>query len=62
MRNITVKGIRKSFSGRTVLAGAGFALSEGQRLALVGENGSGKSTLLKILCKRLKPATGRNER
>jgi len=58
MRNITAKGIRKSFGGRTVLAGTGFALSEGQRLALVGENGSGKSTLLKILCKKLKPDGG----
>ena len=58
MRNITVKGIRKSFSGKTVLAGANFALSEGQRIALIGENGSGKSTLLKILCRKLKPDAG----
>ncbi len=49
MRSITVKGIRKSFGSKAVLSGVNFTLSQGSRLALIGENGSGKSTLLKIL-------------
>ncbi|MFH1049239.1 MAG: ABC-F family ATP-binding cassette domain-containing protein [Patescibacteria group bacterium] len=58
MRNITVKGIEKVFGNKKVLSGVNFALSEGKRLAVVGENGSGKSTLLKILCGKIKQDGG----
>lgn len=59
MRNITVKGVSKVFGGsKTVLENVNFTLSEGRKLALVGENGSGKSTLLKILCGRIQPSGG----
>ncbi len=58
MQSITAKGIRKSFNGKTVLAGVNFALTEGKRFALVGENGSGKSTLLKIITGNLKADGG----
>jgi len=53
MRNITIKGLRKSFGGKTVLSGLNFSLSEGNRLALIGENGTGKSTLMKIMSGQL---------
>ncbi len=49
MRSIAAKGIRKSFNGKTVLSGANFTLTEGKRLALIGENGSGKTSLLRIV-------------
>lgn len=58
MRNITVKGVRKEFSAKVILANVNFTLSEGKKIALVGENGAGKSTLLKILCQHLKPDRG----
>ena len=58
MRSITAKGIRKLFDSKTVLAGVNFAISEGGKLALIGENGSGKSTLLKILTGHLIPDQG----
>lgn len=58
MQNITVKGVQKSFNSKTVLAGVNFTVSEGKRLALIGENGSGKSTLLKIITGNLRPDSG----
>ena len=58
MRSITAKGIRKSFGSKTVLSGVNFTLSQGNRLALIGENGSGKSTLLKILTGQLSSDQG----
>jgi ATP-binding cassette subfamily F protein uup len=37
-----------TLGGKPLLDGAGFGVSSGERLCLVGRNGSGKSTLLKI--------------
>jgi macrolide transport system ATP-binding/permease protein len=58
MRNITGKGVRKSFGGRSVLNDLNFSLSEGHCLALIGENGAGKSTLMKIMSGQIKPDGG----
>jgi len=57
MRSITLKSINKSFD-REILASVSFSLSEGKKLALVGQNGSGKSTLLKIVTGNLEPDKG----
>lgn len=46
---LRMEGIKKSFSGVTVLDEAGLTLYCGEVLALLGENGAGKSTLIKIL-------------
>ncbi|GHU04038.1 cytochrome c biogenesis ATP-binding export protein CcmA [Alphaproteobacteria bacterium] len=44
--------------GRAVFGALGFALSEGDGLALKGPNGSGKSSLLRIMAGLLQPAGG----
>ena len=46
---LSVKEIRKSFSGVEVLHGVDFDVRSGEALGLVGENGSGKSTSVNIL-------------
>ena len=43
-----LRDVHLTFGGTPLLEGAELAVSEGDRLALVGRNGSGKSTLLKI--------------
>jgi len=46
---IHLKDIRLTFGGTPLLNGAELAISENERLCLVGRNGSGKSTFLKII-------------
>jgi ATP-binding cassette subfamily F protein uup len=45
---LLLQDIRLTFGAAPLLDGAELAVSEGERLCLVGRNGSGKSTLLKI--------------
>ena len=46
---LSARDIKVSFGARDVLDIEEFALSDGQRIGLVGENGAGKTTLLGIL-------------
>ncbi len=45
---LLLSDIALTLGGKPLLDGAGFAVSAGERLCLVGRNGSGKSTLLRI--------------
>ena len=46
---LTMKNIKKSFSGVAALKNCQLELRRGEVVALMGENGAGKSTLMKIL-------------
>ncbi|MGW0450064.1 ATP-binding cassette domain-containing protein, partial [Streptosporangium sandarakinum] len=46
---LAIRGLRKSFSGRTVLDALDLRLRSGEFLALLGANGCGKSTALRCV-------------
>lgn len=46
---IEVQGLRKAFTGRTVVDGLGFTVGRGEVFALLGPNGAGKTTTIDIL-------------
>jgi len=51
-------GIRKSYDGREVVAGIGFALARGECFGLLGPNGAGKTTTLRMLLGLTAPDAG----
>jgi ATP-binding cassette subfamily F protein uup len=56
---LTLQDISLTFGTAPLLAGAGLAVSAGDRVCLVGRNGSGKSTLLRIAAGLLQADSGR---
>jgi ABC-type sugar transport system ATPase subunit len=56
---IEVQGLRKTFSGNTVLSNVDLVVRSGEVHAIVGENGAGKSTLIKVLGGVHRPDAGR---
>ncbi len=55
---LQAKGLKKSYDDRVLFSGIEFSVSEGERVALLGDNGCGKSTLLSILAGALEPEEG----
>lgn len=49
MHYLQVKNLHKSFWLKPLLDGVDFAITKGQKIALVARNGSGKSTLFRLL-------------
>src|SRR5215204_3411265 len=56
---LSIEQVSKSYGENQVLNQVTFALSEGQKLGLVGANGVGKSTLLKIVVGEIEPDSGK---
>ena len=56
---LALQDIGLTFGTAPLLAGAGLAVSAGDRVCLVGRNGSGKSTLLRIAAGLAQPDSGR---
>lgn len=55
---LAVHGLRKTFSGRTVLDGVDFSVAAGELVAILGANGSGKSTTLRCVMGITAPDAG----
>ncbi|MCX2560454.1 ABC-F family ATP-binding cassette domain-containing protein [Acetobacter farinalis] len=55
---LLLQDITLTLGGNPLLDKAGFSVSAGERLCLVGRNGSGKSTLLKIAAGVIQPDSG----
>ncbi|MBS9768939.1 MAG: ABC-F family ATP-binding cassette domain-containing protein [Flavobacteriaceae bacterium] len=49
MNYITATNLKKSYGERTLFEGLDFAITEGQKIALIAKNGTGKTSLLNIL-------------
>ncbi|MEO8713749.1 MAG: ATP-binding cassette domain-containing protein, partial [Acetobacteraceae bacterium] len=56
---LLLSDIALTFGTTPLLAGAGLAVAQGDRVCLVGRNGSGKSTLLRIAAGLIAPDSGR---
>ncbi len=55
---VTVKNIKKTFGGRTVLDDVSLDVYKGETFVIMGGSGSGKSTLLRIMTGGIKPNSG----
>ncbi|MFI3250174.1 MAG: ABC-F family ATP-binding cassette domain-containing protein [Eubacteriales bacterium] len=56
---LSIKGLEKSFDGRTLFSNVNFEVAGGERIAILGDNGAGKSTLVKIILKEEHSDQGR---
>ena len=55
---LSVRGLRKSYDGREVVAGLGFELRRGECYGLLGPNGAGKTTTLRCCLGLTAPDSG----
>jgi ATP-binding cassette subfamily F protein uup len=55
---LSAESLSKSFNDRWLFKDLTLGISQGDKVALVGENGTGKSTLLKILTGQIQPDSG----
>ncbi|HEX8962929.1 MAG TPA: ATP-binding cassette domain-containing protein, partial [Rhodocyclaceae bacterium] len=59
MSPLSVDSLRKSYSGREVVAGVSFELKPGECFGLLGPNGAGKTTTLRCCLGLTPPGAGR---
>jgi phosphonate transport system ATP-binding protein len=58
---ITIKGLSKSYAGRSVLKGVDLSVRAGEFLVVLGPSGAGKSTMLRCINGLAQPDGGRIE-
>ncbi len=58
MALIDLQNISKQYDIKTILKDVNFTLTQGQRIAVIGQNGQGKSTLFKIIMNQVEPDSG----
>jgi ATP-binding cassette subfamily F protein uup len=58
MNYLSAEGLGKSYHDKWLFQDLFIGISQGEKIALVGENGAGKSTLLKILTGQIQPDNG----
>jgi len=58
MALIDLQNINKQYDIKVILKDANFTLTQGQRIAVIGQNGQGKSTLFKIIMNQVEPDSG----
>src|SRR6478736_6407351 len=59
MNYLSAETVSKAFNDKWLFKDLTFGISQGEKVALVGENGTGKTTLLKILTGELQTDTGK---
>jgi ABC-type Mn2+/Zn2+ transport system ATPase subunit len=55
---VAAEGLAAGYGGAPVISGATFAVSPGERVALLGPNGGGKTTLFRAILGELSPSAG----
>lgn len=55
---LTLRGLKKSFSGLSIIQGVDLKVAEGSRHAVIGPNGAGKSTLFNLISGAFLPTEG----
>lgn len=58
---VVTRKLRKSFSGREVIAGCDMRVERGRIYGLLGRNGAGKTTVFKLLLGLMRPTAGTAE-
>jgi len=58
MALIDLQNINKQYDVKVILKDVNFTLTQGQRVAVIGQNGQGKSTLLNIIMNKVDPDSG----
>jgi len=58
MNLLTIENMSKSYTERMLFDNVNFAISEGDKIGVIGINGTGKSTLLKIIAGLEEPDSG----
>ncbi len=58
MALVDLQNISKQYDTKVILKDANFTLTQGQRIAVIGQNGQGKSTLFKVIMGTVEPDYG----